>query len=126
MVTKYFTVAEANAVLTNIKPLVAELIERRAKVSRLSQEIRPLLTDMHNNVGGTIPSQMTQDFIAIERLLTRIQSYGCIVKDMNTGLLDFLALRNGREVYLCWRYGEPEIAYYHELHTGFNGRRALK
>ena len=125
MATKYFSVEEANALLKTIEPLVARLIEKRARVTRLSVELGPLLTDLHSNVGGPIPSEMTRDFAEIERLVAKIQAYGCVLKDINSGLLDFLSLRNGREVYLCWRYGEPKIEYYHELHTGFNGRRPL-
>ncbi len=125
MSTKYFSVTEANQTIHEIKPLVAALVERRAKISRLSSEMGPLLMDYRNNVGGIVPSEMTQDFAAIERLLGQIQTYGCVVKDINTGLLDFLSLRNGREVYLCWRYGESQIEFYHELHTGFNDRHPL-
>lgn len=122
---KYYTVEEANALLPKIEPLVAQLVERRAKVSRLSLEMGGLLMDMHSNIGGTLPSQLVQDFAVIETLVHKIQGYGCVVKDIHTGLLDFLSLRNGREVYLCWRYGEPKITFYHELHTGFNGRQPL-
>ena len=125
MSVKYFTVQEANALLTEIEPLVAQLVERRAKVSRLSLEMGGLLADIHSNVGGVLPSQLTQDFAAIEQLVHKIQGYGCVLKDIHTGLLDFLSLHNGREVYLCWRYGEGKIAFYHELHTGFNGRKPL-
>ena len=63
--------------------------------------------------------------MAIDRLLAQIHEYGCEVKDLNVGLLDFLAEMDGREVYLCWRFGEEEIAYYHDLHTGFGGRRRI-
>ena len=125
MTPKYFSVEEANAILKTIEPLVARLVEKRAKVSRMSTEIGPLLLDLHNNVGGPVTSEMTQDFVEIERLVEKIQASGCILKDINSGLLDFLSLRNGREVYLCWRYGEEKIEFYHELHTGFNGRRPL-
>jgi hypothetical protein len=48
-----------------------------------------------------------------------------VVKDINVGLLDFLADRHGRDVYLCWRYGEPRIEFYHDLHNGFNGRQPI-
>lgn len=126
MSSKYFTLEEANETLKTVEPLVAQLVEKRAKVSRISLEMGPLLTDLRSNIGGTVPSEMTKDFAAIEQLIEKIQETGCILKDINTGLLDFLSLRNGREVYLCWRYGENEVEYYHELHTGFNGRRSLK
>lgn len=111
--------------LTVLEPLMGQLLEKRAKAARLARDIQPLLTDVRVDIGGAIPSQLAQEFAIIERLLARIQAFGCVVKDLNGGLLDFLSERNGRDVYLCWRYGEPIISHYHELHTGFNGRRPV-
>ncbi|HZD10799.1 MAG TPA: DUF2203 domain-containing protein [Candidatus Binatia bacterium] len=125
MPARYFTVEEANALLPKLEPLMSQLLERRARVVTRRKQLGEVLDDLHDNIGGRIPSELVQDFIAIEKLIDRIQSYGCILKDMNSGLLDFLAEREGREVYLCWRYGEPRVAYYHELHTGFNGRQSV-
>jgi hypothetical protein len=125
MPVRYFSVDEANALLPQIEPLMGQLLERRARVVRARQEVEALLEDLHSDVGGPVASEMVQDFAAIERLAARIQAFGCIIKDMNAGLLDFLTERNGREVYLCWRYGEPRVAFYHELHTGFNGRQPV-
>lgn len=125
MPARHFTVQEANALLPRLEPLVGDLLERRARVVSMRKQLGHTLKDIQSDVGGPIQSQMVQDFIIIERLVHRIQSYGCILKDMNSGLLDFLSERNGREVYLCWRYGEPKVAYYHELHTGFSGRRPV-
>lgn len=125
MSSRYFTVEEANAVLPKVEPLMGKLLEHRAKIVRDREEIEDMLDDLHSNVGGQVASEMAQRFMAIERLIKKIQSHGCIVKDMNTGLLDFLAEIDGREVYLCWRYGEPRVAHYHELHTGYNGRQPV-
>lgn len=122
MSVRYFTLDEANAVLEEIKPLMAELLERRARVVRLSKQLGDLLETPHVDFGGPVPSALAQDFAAIEDLLGRIKSYGCVVKSVNAGLIDFLAQIDGRDVYLCWRYGEEQIEYYHELHTGFRGR----
>jgi len=68
---------------------------------------------------------MALDFVEIGQLIQQLQAMGCVVKDINVGLLDFLCDRDGRDVYLCWRYGEPEISFYHDLHTGFNGRQSV-
>lgn len=125
MPARYFTVQEANELLPELEPLVGELLERRARVVAMRKQLGDTLDDVQSDVGGPVQSQMVQDFMAIERLVHRIRSYGCILKDMNSGLLDFLSERDGREVYLCWRYGEPEVAHYHELHTGFSGRRPV-
>jgi hypothetical protein len=49
-----------------------------------------------------------------------------LIKDINTGLLDFLALKDGREVYLCWQYGEGDIAFWHEVDAGYAGRQPIQ
>ena len=125
MVTRYFTLDEANALLREIRPLMRQLLDRRGKVARMRDQILPLIEDYHLDVGGPVASELTLDFITIEYLTEKIQSYGCVIKDLNAGLLDFLTERDGREVYLCWRYGEDRIEYYHELHTGYNGRQPV-
>ena len=125
MIQRYFTIAEANALLPEIKPLMAQLLEMRAKSSRLSQQLVDLLETPHLDFGGPIPTALAQDFIVIETLLKKVRSYGCMVKNLEAGLVDFLAQIDGRDVYLCWRYGEESITYYHELHTGFPGRRPI-
>jgi hypothetical protein len=125
MRVKYFTVEEANALLPKVEPLMAQLLERRARVTRSASQMQPLLEDVHSDVGSRDASELVLDFRAIERLVNKIQAYGCVVKDINVGLLDFLADRHGRDVYLCWRYGEPRIEFYHDLHNGFSGRQPI-
>jgi hypothetical protein len=121
--SRHFTLEEANALLPKIKPLLGQLLKRRARLVKARPEVEAVLEDLQRNFGGVAVSQATQDMIAIEKLAAKIRAYGCVLKDLNAGLVDFLAERDGREVYLCWRYGEPEIKYYHELHTGFAGRQ---
>ena len=125
MPAHYFTLDEANALLPELEPLMARLLERRAKVVRSRHEVTDLIHDDQSDMGGPAASRMVQDFIAIEKLANRIRAYGCVIKDLNAGLLDFLAERDGREVYLCWRYGEPSVEFYHELHTCYSGRQRL-
>ena len=125
MSVKYFTVAEANALLPEITPLLEELLRRRAQATQRAQRAGSLLEDTRSNIGSAELSALTQDFLMIEQLVRRIRGLGCILKDAQSGLIDFLALRDGRDVYLCWKLGEPEITHYHELHTGFNGREPL-
>jgi hypothetical protein len=120
---RYFTIEEANELLPTLEPLVEELLERRARVVHLSETQQSLLSDRFSDVGGPVLADMTQEFMIIEELVQRIVAYGCVLKDINVGLIDFLAEKDGREVFLCWRYGEPRIEYYHELHTGFQGRQ---
>lgn len=125
MKPRMFTIDEANALLPVIEPLMSELLEKRARVVAMRHELGPVLDDLHSNGGSQAATEMALEFQKIQRLATRIQAYGCYLKDTNAGLIDFLAEIDGREVFLCWRYGEPRVAFYHELHTGFNGRQPV-
>lgn len=125
MAARYFTPAEANALLPQIEPLVGQLLERRAKVARVGRQIDDRLADLRTDFANPQATQLTREFAAIEELIAQIQAHGCVVKSLEAGLVDFLAQIDGRDVYLCWRFGEPRVAYYHELHTGFQGRRRL-
>ena len=123
---KYFTVEEANALLPTLEPLMKQLLARRARASRQAQQLDNVLRDFRSNVGGAELSALTQDFAAIEQMIDQVQAFGVVLKDVNAGLLDFLSERDGRDVYLCWKYGEEQIQYFHELHTGFAGRRQIE
>lgn len=125
MPTQYFTVEEANAILPEIDDLMDRLQARRSLMIKLRREVIQLLETEESDFGGPLASRLVNDFIAIERLAEEIQSHGCVIKDLNTGLVDFLSTRDGREVYLCWRYGEPKIEFYHELHKGFKNREPI-
>lgn len=122
---KLFTVAEANDILPEITPLMATLLEKRAKVMVQRQGMERLLEDLNVDVGGPELNEMVKEFEAIERLIHTIQAYGCFVKDINVGLLDFPSEIDGEPVLLCWRYGEGDVTHYHGMHEGFNGRSPL-
>ena len=80
-----------------------------------------------NETGSAVASKMGYEFSLIEQLVEEIHTYGCEIKDLNTGLVDFLARRRGRDVYICWRFGEPlHATWYHELHSGFHGRKSIR
>lgn len=125
MAIRYFTLQEANDLLPEIEPLVGELLEKRAKVVRVGRTIDDQLSDLHMDFAGPEATELANEFAAIEAIVSRIQSYGCVIKSLEAGLVDFLTDMNGRDVYLCWRYGEPEITHYHDLHSGYQGRRPI-
>ena len=70
-------------------------------------------------------ANQVEEFYQLEKLVAEIQARGALVKDINNGLLDFSTLRDGREVYLCWQYGEAELQFWHEVEAGFTGRKPL-
>ena len=61
----------------------------------------------------------------LRRGIEQIHEFGCVVKDLDAGLIDFPALRQGQEVFLCWRLGESNIAFWHTIQEGFGGRKPL-
>ena len=116
---RLFTLDEANALLPRIRPLVDELWEKRRELAivQLEYEMRAVPRGHAPRIGERRDE--------IVRLIERIEHFGCIVKDIDLGLIDFPSARGGRTVYLCWRAGEPEIAYWHDLEGGFSARRPL-
>lgn len=125
MSIRYFTIEDANALLPELEPLVGRLLELRASISVKGREAHGGLPEKRHNGGSAEASQLAMELSEIESLVEQIRSTGCVIKSLEAGLLDFLCERDGRDVFLCWRYGEPSIQYYHELHTGFQGRRPL-
>lgn len=125
MTVRYFTLDEANETLIELEPLMGQLLERRAKAARLRKEVSVLLEAPHADLGGPVFAQLTREFVLIEDLVRQIRGTGVVIKSLEAGLLDFLTQLDGREVYLCWRYGESTVTHYHELHTGFRDRRKL-
>ncbi len=121
----YFTLEEANAALKVIRPLMNEILEIRRLILEKQPEIWPTLEKAAGNGGSRAASEVVQDFDRLDSLVHQIQDTGAIIKDINSGLLDFLAIREGREVYLCWQYDEDEIRYWHELDAGFAGRQLI-
>lgn len=123
----YFTVAEANALLPLLRPHVRRLIVAWHRLRRLQPEVLALLRSHPGaELGGPPLSIATVEIIAAQNAIVAIQAVGAELKDPATGLLDFLALRDGAEIYLCWRYGEPRVGYWHPLETGVAGRQPLE
>ena len=127
-----FTREEANAALGEIRPLVEELVAHRSEQRRLEARRLELATKIAGN-GGAIDAQSVADAeqaehrerVGIARCVNAIHTRGAIVKDLDEGLVDFPARRDGVEILLCWRLGEDEVAYWHGLEEGFAGRKPL-
>jgi hypothetical protein len=120
---RYFTLEEANAAVEAIRPVMREMLEIRQKIIDLQPEVWPVIEKAIGNGGNQAASQATREFERINLLAHEIQAVGGVIKDLDTGLVDFPALRNGREVYLCWKYGEQKIEFWHEIDSGFSDRQ---
>jgi hypothetical protein len=125
MPKRYFTVEEANTALTTLRPLVARMLAARQRIVDARPELWPVLEKAAGNGGSDKASAVLADFEQVQRSVKAIEQMGIELKDVNTGLVDFLAKRDGRDVYLCWRYDEPKVAHWHDLEAGFAGRQPL-
>ena len=122
---RYFTLEQANETVEIIRPLMDEVQAIRRKIRESQPEAWTAIEKSVGNGGNRALSAMIQDFEKLDALVHRILETDVLIKDINTGLLDFPALRNGREVYLCWQYGEGEIAFWHEVEAGYAGRQPI-
>ena len=129
---RYFTRESAAALLPRIEPLLREIQALRAEQAASTQSAADLGERVKSN--GHLPHTSTDEASAIsaqvrEHIATRLEqinALGVLVKDLDTGLIDFPTLRDGHEVYLCWRLGEGErIQWWHEIEDGFAGRQPL-
>ena len=123
--SQYFTPQQANDTLKIIRPLMDEVQAIRRKILTNQPEAWPAIEKSVGNGGNRALSNMVQDFEKLDALVHRILDTGVQIKDVNLGLLDFPAWRDGREVYLCWKFGEGDIAYWHEVDAGFAGRQSI-
>ena len=123
--TRHFSVDEANALLPRVRSLVESVLAARQRILDAQPEVWPVLQKAIGNGGSQKAGELVEEIKRIERGIKAIQDLGAVVKDINTGLIDFPAVRSGREVFLCWRYDEPQVGFWHELHTGFAGRQPL-
>ena len=122
----YFTLAEANAALHIIRPLISEILRIRDEILAHQPEVWPAVERSAGNGGNASLSKIALEFQKLDELVHKVLDTGVQVKDINTGLLDFPALRADHEVYLCWKYGEDQIAFWHEVDAGFAGRRPIE
>ncbi len=123
---QYLTLAQANEALKTIRPLMDEVMQIRQRILASQPEIWSIVEKSAGNGGNPTLSKMVLDFEKFDALIHKIQDTGAQIKDINIGLLDFSALREGREVYLCWQHGEGDIAYWHEVDDGYAGRQPIR
>jgi hypothetical protein len=121
----YFTPQEANDALTTIRPMVEEMMIIGEDVRAHQPELWSLVEKSAGNGGNPKLSRLLKDFDRLDALYHRIQDMGIEVKDLTTGLIDFPAWHEDHEVYLCWKFGEDSVQFWHEIEAGFIGRMLI-
>lgn len=136
---RYFTVEEANELLPELEHRFGKVMQLRAQLRATYEELekRGVSIDLSDSermlqlVEGEehdvtrLRGRFRALMEALAEELQAIEAAGVAVKDLEIGLCDFLGQRDGRDVWLCWQYGEKRVAHWHELDTGFAGRQPL-
>ena len=121
---RHFTREEANALLPQLTALLGQL--REAKDELTDAEAHEALSEAApTNGGGEEGRQVGVAFLEVRRLLETVEQAGLVLRDIDRGLVDFPALIDGREVYLCWEVGEDEVDFWHDMDAGYGGREPL-
>jgi hypothetical protein len=133
MAEKHFNREEAEKLLPLIRQFLEDARTQKRTLDGITAEISQAAARIMM-LGGSLPpfaelnrkkSQCDKVSEQLAQAIYEIQRTGCLVKDLDSGLVDFPSLREGEEVYLCWKLGEAHIGYWHKIEEGFAGRRPL-
>ena len=131
MAPRRFTLDEAESLLPRLTTLMLDVRERKQEHDRFQERVWQFERKMGSD-GHLVEAQLNEARQEMEKaaaqvnsLIEKVEALGCEVKDIDQGLVDFRTEMEGREVYLCWKLGEPNIGWWHDMETGFAGRRAL-
>jgi hypothetical protein len=133
---RYFTLEQANEMVPRLEAAFGRMMQMRAQLKRVYLELQhhgfaPDDDSFSVEVAGAPPAVISARArlkALVETMREEIEALlgaGCLVKDLDSGLVDWFARRDGRDVFLCWRYGESEVRFWHELEAGFAGRRPV-
>ncbi len=131
---RFFTVEEANR-------LVSSLEIEFGRIARARAELAPLIAALGGadasvailHDGDEAPPGRERDAERLRRVaaeitdaVERVNDLGCLVKDLELGLVDFYAMQDGEPVFLCWQFGEPAVAHWHPVEAGFAARQPIE
>ena len=119
---RLYTPAEATALLPHLAPTLVELREKFEEAARIRQTVASAAS---SNGGSPERDAWQRTLARVSELIERLQEWSVELRDLSQGLVDFPAHVEGQEAWLCWRLGEPEVAYWHPRETGFADRRPL-
>jgi hypothetical protein len=125
-----FTPSEANSALLRVRPLAERMVAVRARLGELDSEQRDVIKVVAGNghgraVGEARSPEFNRLGQELEECVTELEALGVQIKDVETGLLDFPAVRKGADVLLCWQVGEDAVEWWHGPDDGFAGRRPI-
>jgi len=121
---KHYTRDEARYLLPQIRQWLARCAGLQAEVQELDERLRGLMAQ-GGDLGGELVNSWVRKLVTFEGVLLEFQRRDIQVKDLQRGLIDFPAILEGREIFLCWEQDEEDIEFWHELDAGYAGRERL-
>jgi hypothetical protein len=130
-----FTLEAANALVPQLSTIVKKQLSRRADIESRLKSLSDIVGEVPNEIAPdendpanvrTLKLDLVDRITEYQDGWREVEELGAVVKDPRIGLLDFYGQVDGKTVWLCWKYGEDEIAHYHALDEGFSGRRPLR
>lgn len=133
MKIRMFGVEEANRLLPEIKTELEALVRAKKELDRLQRRIDVVSVALAGATAGNSDVRVRRDLVqrrsrlaeSMKAGVDRVQGHGCLVKDLERGLVDFYALAGDRLIFLCWQLGESEILHWHTLEGGYSARQPL-
>lgn len=130
---RFFTLDQAEQLLPEVESAIRDAISSKFEYQQAEAECQGFQHRVMIMGGVLVDHAQLRELrnrressaLRLKDVLDKIQELGCLVKDLDIGLIDFPTLLNGEEVYLCWKLGESSIQFWHAIHEGFRGRRAI-
>jgi len=123
---RVFSLYEANQLIPQLQSHLTTVQQRKGVLLRTRSEVQKASAKASYGGGTAVGSHYVKSLQDISANLRAIHELGVVVKDIDLGLCDFPHVRDGRVVYLCWKLGEKEIRWWHELTTGYKDRCPLE
>jgi hypothetical protein len=124
--TRHYTLEQAMAVRGWVSQRVTWVRDSRAVLAALGGRVRSAVGNLDPQAGGSYPGrEVARPLVELSRAIAELEAVEVILRDVENGLIDFPAIRDGQEVYLCWLVDEAEITHWHPLDAGFGGRQPL-
>lgn len=122
----YFTIASANQILPEVTDKFKKVLKQKDEVVRIEQELEASFVTANTfETYVALKQKLNSAVTKLYQTIEDLESTGVVIKSVDDGLLDFPSQRFNEEVWLCWKYGETEIKFWHEKESGFSGRKPI-
>ncbi len=123
----FFTTLEANAALPDVIKKYEYSLAKKTEIAKIEQELQMSLSTVNSfETYVTLKQKLNSAITKFYQSVEILENTGVVVKSIEQGLLDFPSMRFDEEVWLCWKYGETEIKFWHEKDSGFMGRKPIE